>query len=104
MAAAELLAAASEDDAARQGVSPLRVEVLRCAPVAIGRRALRQWIGRGRGDLRRLEMTHLLAVEKLLAGERGGRVAELPGGASVTRRRGLLYFNAKRVEKGDGEV
>jgi tRNA(Ile)-lysidine synthase len=102
MAAAELLAAASED--AGEGVSPLRVEVLRSAPVALSRRALRQWIARGRGDLRRMEMAHLLAVEKLLAGERGGRVAELPGGASVMRRRGLLYFNAKRVEKGDGEV
>ncbi|HYY56507.1 MAG TPA: tRNA lysidine(34) synthetase TilS [Pyrinomonadaceae bacterium] len=104
MAAAELLAAASEADAAGECVPPLRVEVLRRAPVALSRRALRQWIARGRGDLRRLEMAHLLAVEKLLAGERGGRVAELPGGASITRRRGLLHFNAKRVEKGDGEV
>jgi len=102
LAAAELLAAASAT--ASQGVSPLRVSVLKGAPVALSRRALRQWIARGRGDLRRLEMAHLLAVEKLLAGERGGRVAELPGGGSVTRQRGWLYFRAKRVEKGGDAV
>lgn len=102
LAASELLRAASEDVA--EPVSPLRVEVLRSAPTALRRRALRQWIGRGRGDLRRLEMAHLLAVEALLRGERGGRVAELPGGASVSRKLGRLYFHAKRVEKGDASV
>jgi hypothetical protein len=53
---------------------------------------LRRWIGQGRGDLRRLELVHLLAVEKLLTGTRGGRVVELPGGARVSRTRGLLHF------------
>jgi tRNA(Ile)-lysidine synthase len=102
MAASELLSAARED--AAQAVSPLRVDVLRGAPVALRRRALRQWIAHGRGDLRRLEMTHLLAVEALLKGQRGGRVAELPGGARVTRKLGRLYFDIKRVEKGDAAV
>ncbi|HEX8139895.1 MAG TPA: tRNA lysidine(34) synthetase TilS [Pyrinomonadaceae bacterium] len=99
-AATELLSEASLDD--RQAVSPLRIDVLKGAPPALSRRALRQWIGRGRGDLRRLEMTHLLAVEALLEGERGGRVAVLPGGSRVRRKLGRLYFHAKRVEKGDG--
>lgn len=102
MAATELLNAASVD--AAQAVSPLRVDVLRCAPVALRRRALRQWIACGRGDLRRLEMAHLVAVERLLKGERGGRRIELPGGARVTRKRGLIYFDVKRVEKGDDAV
>jgi tRNA(Ile)-lysidine synthase len=102
MAATELLNAASVDGA--QAVSPLRVDVLRCAPVALRRRALRQWIARGRGDLRRLEMAHLVAVERLLKGERGGRRIELPGGARVSRKRGLIYFDVKRVEKGDAAV
>jgi tRNA(Ile)-lysidine synthase len=68
----------------------LNVEVLARAPAALRRRALRQWIAAQRGDLRGLEMVHLLAVEKLLGGNRGGRVAELPGGASVLRQRGQL--------------
>jgi tRNA(Ile)-lysidine synthase len=71
---------------------PLRVDVLAAALPALRRRALRQWLARGRGGLRRLEFTHLLAVEKLLEGTRGGRVAELPGGSRVERQRGLLVF------------
>jgi tRNA(Ile)-lysidine synthase len=104
LAATELLDVASVDDEATQTISPLRVEVLRSAPPALCRRALRQWIARGRGDLRRLEMAHLMAVETLLRGERGGRVVELPGGSTVTRKLGRLYFHAKRVEKGDAGV
>jgi hypothetical protein len=44
-------------------------------------------------------MVHLVAVEKLLAGERGGRVAELPGGMKVTRRRGILELSGKKELK-----
>lgn len=74
----------------------LNVSVLLQAPPAVRRRALREWILRGRGDLRRLEMVHLVSVEKLLEGDKGGRVAELPGGMKVTRRRGMLELSAKK--------
>jgi tRNA(Ile)-lysidine synthase len=107
-AARELLEAAgtrelgqrgSEGESASEGgvsgVAALDVKVLLSAPPALRRRALRLWLGRGRGDLRRLELAHLLGVEKLLEGERGGRVAELPGGSFVERRRGRLTFHAK---------
>ncbi|MBD0326874.1 MAG: tRNA lysidine(34) synthetase TilS [Pyrinomonadaceae bacterium] len=110
LAAAELLGQASAQHPDKksaqqpQMLAPLRVDVLRGAPPALRRRALRQWIAMGRGDLRRLEMVHLLAVENLLEGERGGRRIELPGGASIKRKRGLLYFDLKRVEKGDAAV
>lgn len=91
-AAAELLAAASVE--ANKDEPPLlKVTVLSAAPSALRRRALRQWIAAGRGDLRRLEMVHLLAIEGLLLGERGGRTIELPGGATVTRRRGMLQLH-----------
>ncbi|HST50749.1 MAG TPA: tRNA lysidine(34) synthetase TilS [Pyrinomonadaceae bacterium] len=76
-----------------EGAWPLRVEALASAHRALRRRALRQWLARGRGDLRRIEFAHVSAVEKLLEGTRGGRVAELPGGSSVERRRGLLIFH-----------
>lgn len=62
----------------------LNVKVLLQAPAAVRRRALRQWLGDGRGNLKRLEMSHLLAVEKLLTG-RGGSIVELPGSFRVTR-------------------
>lgn len=77
-------------------VPPLSVDVLSSAPAALRRRALRQWISEGRGGTtRRLEMVHLLAVEGLLEGAVGGRTIELPNGASVRRKRGLLEFVAE---------
>jgi tRNA(Ile)-lysidine synthase len=72
----------------------LRTELLASSPSALRRRTLRQWLRRCRGDLRRIERVHVLAVEGLLIGDRGGRIVELPGGAKVSRRRGLLHFIA----------
>ena len=89
---------------------PLRVAVLREADEAVRRRALRRWLKAGRGSLRRLTLVHVRGVERLLAGERGRRVAELPGGARVERRRGLIVFHpaaaqpGEMVEKGGGGV
>jgi tRNA(Ile)-lysidine synthase len=76
----------------REEAWPLRVEVLAAALPALRHHALRLWLARGRGGLRRLSLAHLLSVERLLEGTRGGRVAELPGGSRVERRRGLLLF------------
>jgi tRNA(Ile)-lysidine synthase len=74
---------------------PLNVEVLAAAPAAVRRRTLRQWISQGRGDLRRLEMVHLIAVDRLIEGNRGGRIAELPDGGKVVRKRGWLELEAR---------
>ncbi|HEX8475677.1 MAG TPA: tRNA lysidine(34) synthetase TilS [Pyrinomonadaceae bacterium] len=79
---------------AMNGARPLRVDVLAGASTALRRRALRRWIACGRGDLRRVELVHVRALERLLDGVRGGRVAELPGGSVVERRRGWLLFRA----------
>jgi tRNA(Ile)-lysidine synthase len=76
-------------------VGSLRVDVLRLVSAPIRRRALRLWLARGRGDLRRLELIHLAGVEKLIEGERGGRVAELPGGSFVERKKGRLHLYIK---------
>ena len=103
-AAAELLQKAQAGTSSDAG--PARVDILRAAPEALRLRALRLWLERGRGDLRRLELTHLRAVERLLEGERGGRAAQLPGGAQAVRRRGWLMFHATaltEVEKGSSE-
>jgi len=74
----------------------LSVSVLLQSPAAVRRRALREWILRSRGDLKRLERVHLVAVERLLEGDRGGRVAELPAGMIVTRKRGMLELSRKK--------
>lgn len=82
----------------------LDVNVLRQATPAVRRRALRQWISQYRGDLRRIEWVHLIAVEKLLAGDKGGRTAELPDGTRVRRTKGRLELQTKKVEKGHGSL
>jgi tRNA(Ile)-lysidine synthase len=73
----------------------LDVKVLSDAPSALRRRALRQWLSDARGGTRRLEMVHLLAVERLLEGNSGGKVAELPNGGRVRRRRNRLEFESE---------
>jgi tRNA(Ile)-lysidine synthase len=77
------------------GTPALDVKVLANAPPALRRRALRQWISEARGNTRRLEMVHLLAVEKLLEGTAGGRVVELPGGSRVRRKKNRVEFETR---------
>jgi tRNA(Ile)-lysidine synthase len=91
----------AEREIGREGrcASPLRVEVLSSASAAVRRRALRRWLAQGRGDLRRVELAHVVALEKLLAGEQGGRVAELPGGARVERRGRWIFFREAAREE-----
>jgi len=88
-----LLRRASLDSKTR--TPALDVKVLAESAPALRRRALRQWISEARGGVRRLEMVHLSAVEKLLEGPTGGRVAELPGGGRVRRRRNRLEFESE---------
>ena len=101
LAAGELVERASVDvkavgnEGGASVAGSLSVNILRDAPAAVRRRALRLWLAEGRGDLRRLELVHLLGVEKLLSGERGGRRAELPGGSFVELKRGRLRFYVK---------
>jgi len=79
-------------DESETGAPTLDVKVLAKAPPALRRRALREWLTEARGSARRLEMVHLLAVEKLLEGNAGGRVVELPQGGRVRRRKNRLEF------------
>jgi tRNA(Ile)-lysidine synthase len=71
----------------------LRTDLLADAPAALRRRALRLWLEQRRGDLRRLDMVHIRAVENLVTENRGGRTIELPGGSTVSRKNGLLTFS-----------
>ena len=73
----------------------LDVKLLANSAPALRRRALRQWLAEARGSTRRLEMVHLLAVEKLLEGSAGGRVVELPSGGRVRRRQNRLEFEVE---------
>jgi tRNA(Ile)-lysidine synthase len=97
-AANQLLEAAAPLEPGTSETPFLRVNVLSGASAAVRKRALRIWIERNRGNLRRLERVHVEAVDGLLRGQRGGRVVQLPGGATVRRERGFLRFGSKLVE------
>jgi tRNA(Ile)-lysidine synthase len=88
-------ASLSADENDETEVPALDVKVLAIEPPALRRRALRQWLARARGSTRRLEMVHLLAVERLLEGTAGARTVELPGGGKVKRSKNRLEFESK---------
>jgi tRNA(Ile)-lysidine synthase len=77
----------------------LRTDLLFAARPALRRRALRLWLEKCRGNLRRLELTHIRAVESLVVENRGARTIELPGGSTVTRKRGRLLFSGRTLTK-----
>ena len=97
---AESLLQEATDGTAEGTVS---VAVLAQAPAAVRRRALRLWICKQIGHLRRVEMVHLMAVEKLLETNRG-RTVELPNSTRITRKRGRLVLSVKKVEKADPDL
>jgi tRNA(Ile)-lysidine synthase len=98
LAAARLLELADESASAdrkgKDGRPTLRIDLLAMAHPALRRRALRQWLAQCRGDLKRLERVHILAVESLLFGNHGGRAVELPGSSRVSRKSGSIRFHA----------
>jgi tRNA(Ile)-lysidine synthase len=91
-----LLVEASDEKEPFSTVAPLSIEVLSNASSSLRRRALRLWLERGRGDLRRLGMVHIQQIESLLIGQQGGRVVVLPGGQTVERRKRKLLFHVSR--------
>jgi tRNA(Ile)-lysidine synthase len=94
-----LRGAASGYLAGSRGESGLNVSVLREAPDAIRRRVLRLWLRDERGDLRRVNASHIEAVERLIDGPSGRRV-ELPEGGGVAREFDCLRFiHARAIEK-----
>lgn len=62
-------------------------------------RTLRAWLENRRGSLRRLEMKHIEAIERLAFSRKSGRVVELPGGEAVIKNNGKLHFQERKVEK-----
>lgn len=57
---------------------------------------LRAWLGERRGNLRRLELKHIEAIERLIHSKKSGKTIELPGGDTVVKRRGMITFVAKK--------
>ena len=96
VAAARLLERSLNGQSEGKKEHALRADLLKNARPALRRRALRLWLASCRGDLRRLEHAHILALEKLLLSTRSGRVIELPGGGKILRSGGLFLYRGPR--------
>jgi tRNA(Ile)-lysidine synthase len=86
-------------DAVGVNKDTLSVKYLVSLPGAVRKRVLRLWLNDLRGDLRRLDMKHFAALERLLLSGTGGKEVELPGGERVSLSKGRLIFKKTKVEK-----
>ncbi len=62
-------------------------------------RVLRSWLKKHRGNLRRLELKHIRAIDELATSGKSGRKIELPGEYAVLKKSGRLRFESEKVEK-----
>lgn len=72
---------------------------LRHLPKPLIYKSLRVWLRRNRGDLRRLELKHFQAIERLIFSRKSGKTVELPGGEKIYKTGGALRFEKTKVEK-----
>jgi tRNA(Ile)-lysidine synthase len=76
----------------------LAVAAISGAPAALQPRVVRAWLRGERGDLRRIEATHVRAVVTLATGSRCNAVTRLPGNSSVVREYERLYLLPQPAE------
>ncbi len=77
----------------------LSLSLLRALPLALRRRGLREAIAAVKGDLRECGLTHLRAVEELLAGEEGRGEVHLPGRVRLVRERERVRVEVRGCEE-----
>jgi tRNA(Ile)-lysidine synthase len=102
---ANLLQAESEELAKTGDQRPkteyLLVKDLKILSKAALYHTLREWLGQARGNLRRLDIRHVEAIERLILSRKSGKVVELPDGESVLKKDGKLFWQRKNIENID---
>lgn len=68
-------------------------------PKSVRKRILRGWLAKHRGNLRKLELKHFEAVERLIFSRKSGRIVELPNNEKIIKKDSKLLFEKSRVEK-----
>ena len=53
---------------------------------------LREWLEMKRGNLRRLELKHIEAIEDLIGSRKSGKIVELPGKECIEKKGGKLFW------------
>ena len=76
----------------------LELEQLRTLSKAGLYRELRSWLGRMRGSLRGVQLTHIETIEHLISTRKSGKTVEIPGGGRVVKEAGRLVFRNIKVE------
>lgn len=92
---AQLCALAAEVFQSTSNISNLDIIPLADVAPAIRRRVLRLWLKARRGDLRRIEMAHIEAIDRLAMSGQSGRRIELPEGDLILRE----FNNLKFIQK-----
>jgi hypothetical protein len=59
---------------------------------------LREWLKVNRGNLRRLELKHIAAIERLIFSRKSGKIVELPNGQAVVKEQGRLTLKHKNIK------
>jgi tRNA(Ile)-lysidine synthase len=95
----EEIALAGLNSALGANKDAIDVKALREMSPAKRKRVLRLWLQELRGNLRRLDMEHFSALERLISSGTGGKRVELPGGETVALSKGKLIFRKTKVEK-----
>lgn len=71
----------------------LKIDDLRDIFPSMRRRILRLWLKENRGDLRRLSVKHIQAIEDLAFSRKSGKEIELPGDLKIIKKDGRLKIN-----------
>jgi tRNA(Ile)-lysidine synthase len=102
---ANLLRNESDDLTKTEEIGPQTVDLplkdLKPLSKAVLYKTLRAWLLETRGNLRRLDLKHIEAIERLIFSRKSGKFVELPGGESVIRKAGKLSWQRKNIENID---
>lgn len=77
----------------------LEIEKLKSCSKAMLYKVLRIWLKANRGDLKRMNLKNIEAIERLINSRRSGKIIELPNLGRVTKEDGRLFFKETKVEK-----
>jgi tRNA(Ile)-lysidine synthase len=95
---ASLMRRAASPNGAGESAADLSLAELKGLPKDDVSDTIRGWLRARRGGTRSLSLKHIQAVERLAFSTKSGRVAELPGGASVVRSGGKLIYKENKIE------
>lgn len=82
----------------------LRVQALLSLPKEMRNLAVREWLKRSLGGLKRISSAHIGSVVSLAESRKSGKTVELPAGTRVVKGGGALELQKHKVEKTGTEV